>query len=74
MVLTLFVDAWQWLVPLVASYGETVSVDEPAELQLAVQRHHKRAMARYARGEATAEQDGFENDDSRLRTTRGRPV
>jgi predicted DNA-binding transcriptional regulator YafY len=74
MVLTLFVDAWQWLIPLVASYGEAVGVVEPIELQRAVQYHHNRALAQYVSGEATPEHDGFENDDSRLRTTRGRPV
>ena len=77
MVVTLFVDHWHWLVPLVASYGESVVAEEPAALITEVQAHFARAAKCYASSPAPAPQpapDTFENDDSRLRTTRGRPI
>jgi predicted DNA-binding transcriptional regulator YafY len=79
LVIRLYVDRWEWLIPLVTSYGGDVLVREPAELRDAVVMHLRRALDAY--GEAEAEADtletiaaGFRNDDSRLRSTRGRAL
>jgi predicted DNA-binding transcriptional regulator YafY len=75
MTITLFVDRWEWLVPLVASYGSDVVVVEPPALATALVAHLRRAISSYAeagRDEAATETT-FDSDDSRLRTTRGRP-
>jgi predicted DNA-binding transcriptional regulator YafY len=77
LVVTLFVDQWQWLVPLVASYGESVLAQEPQALIRAVQTHLARAMDCYLTSSlriSSSAPETFENDDSRLRTTRGRPI
>src|SRR6266498_4944087 len=74
--IVLYVDKWVWLVPLVASFGGDVIVDEPAELRAAICQHHADALKAYdAQGNGAAPLvDGadYRNDDSRLRSTRGR--
>lgn len=75
LLIRLYVDRTEWLVPLVASYGAGVVVEEPAELRRAVARHHKVALASYtakATGATVHELPTYRNDDSRLRSTRGR--
>jgi predicted DNA-binding transcriptional regulator YafY len=79
LTMVLFVDRWQWLIPLLTSYGEDVQVEEPADLHAAMVRHLRRALAAYdpRPDAADPERDpgpapGFRNDDSRLRSTRGR--
>lgn len=75
LLIRLYVDRTEWLIPLVASYGSDVVVEEPAELRRAIIQHHKLALASH-----TAETTGgtvhplpaYRNDDSRLRSTRGR--
>lgn len=75
LVIRLYVDRWEWLIPLVTSYGGDVLVDEPEELRNAIVGHLRRALDAY---ENVAKLDfgttvpGFRNDDSRLRSTRGR--
>ena len=75
LVIRLYVDRTEWLVPLVASYGTGVVVEEPAELRCEVVRHHEAALSTY-QTKATAgtvhELPAYRNDDSRLRSTRGR--
>ncbi len=70
--LTLFVDRWEWLVPLVLSYGTSICVDEPLELRCAVAEELERALAQY-RGIYHEPKNVGVNDDSRRRATRGRP-
>lgn len=77
LVIRLYVDRWEWLIPLVTSYGGDVLVEEPAELRDAITRHLKRALDAYERGAKIDEETvavGFRNDDSRLRSTRGRTL
>lgn len=77
--LVLYVDRWQWLIPLVASYGGDVVVDEPIKLRAALIQHAQRALAAYralrpeeVTGGQVAAGSDYRNDDSRLRATRGR--
>jgi predicted DNA-binding transcriptional regulator YafY len=75
LVIRLFVDRWEWLVPLLSSYGGDAVVDEPAELRDAVVAHHRRALDAYEGAAGTYVEPvaaRFRNDDSRLRSTRGR--
>lgn len=73
MTLTLMVDRWEWLVPLAASYGGDVLVTEPDALRVAIAEHHQRALTNYTGVNSISETAQYDNDDSRLRTTRGRP-
>ncbi len=74
--IVLYVDKWVWLVPLVASFGSDVIVDEPAELRGAIRQHHADALKAYDvqgdQGEPSVDAANYRNDDSRLRSTRGR--
>ncbi len=45
--ITLFVDSWQWLVPLIASFGPAVRVLEPTELRESVIRFFRDALSAY---------------------------
>ncbi len=74
----LYVDRWEWLIPLVTSYGADVLVEEPTVLREAVIAHLARALDAYDQavfnedsGPPTDAED-YRNDDSRLRSTRGR--
>ncbi|WP_433635557.1 helix-turn-helix transcriptional regulator [Nocardia sp. CA-120079] len=73
--IVLYVDRWRWLIPLVASFGSDVLIEEPAELRAAVRDHHTEAAEAYSdtapAGDGFACPD-FRGDDSRLRATRGR--
>lgn len=44
LVIRLYVDRWEWLIPLVTSYGGDVLIEEPAELRDAVVVHLRRAL------------------------------
>lgn len=70
----LYVDRWEWLIPLVASYGGDVIVTEPPQLRTGVINHIRRALSAYLQPTQAdpPESAGFHNDDSRLRSTRGR--
>jgi len=78
LIIRLYVDRWEWLIPLVTSYGGDVLIDEPTELRDAIVAHLRHALDAYQHrarssqlnGEQVA--TGFRNDDSRLRSTRGR--
>lgn len=73
ILITLYVDKWQWLVPLVASYGADVTVLQPEGLRSALATHHSRALAAYACStNPVPHRANFRNDDSRLRSTRSR--
>jgi predicted DNA-binding transcriptional regulator YafY len=71
IIIVLYVDRWQWLVPLVASFGADVTVEEPAGLRADLRSHHERALRTYLDADNAANAD-YRNDDSRLRATRGR--
>jgi predicted DNA-binding transcriptional regulator YafY len=80
LVITLHVDRWEWLVPLVTSYGRDVIVEQPQQLRQAVIAHLTNAVTAYQQP-ATTPTTGhteaalcptFTADDSRLRSTRGR--
>ncbi|WP_414169162.1 helix-turn-helix transcriptional regulator [Streptoverticillium reticulum] len=72
--IVLFVDRWEWLIPLVTSYGPHVEVVEPADLRAALAQQLRRALALYddAATGGPAPPDGPPHDDSRLRSTHGR--
>lgn len=70
-VLTLYVDSWKWLLPLILSYGNSIIVEEPAELRDAVVKSMLEALRQYGTGTANAD-NRFTSDDSRRRATRGR--
>ena len=70
--LTLFVERWDWLVPLILSYGPSIHVEEPAALRDAVRKVLEKTLRQYA-GASQAPTNTFPNDDSRRRATRGRP-
>lgn len=75
LIIRLYVDRWEWLIPLITSYGGDVFVEEPTELRDAIVQHLKRALAVYERrtdSDVKPVAGGFRNDDSRLRSTRGR--
>lgn len=75
LVIRLYVDRWEWLIPLITSYGADVLVDDPPALRDAIQSHLRRALDAYSDAghlDRDAVAAGFRNDDSRLRSTRGR--
>jgi len=77
LVIRLYVDRWGWLIPLVSSYGGDVLIEEPAELRDAVVAHLRRALDAYdgaANVDLMPAAAGFRNDDSRVRSTRGRTL
>lgn len=77
LVIRLYVDRWEWLIPLVTSYGGDVLVDEPAELRDAIVGHLRRGLDIYQNASNSnfeTSVPGFRNDDSRLRSTRGRTL
>jgi predicted DNA-binding transcriptional regulator YafY len=80
LTIVLYVDRWQWLIPLVTSYGEDLIAEDPPELRAAVAEHLRRALAAYdphptpggAGRSDVSLGDVYRHDDSRLRSTRGR--
>jgi len=77
LVIRLYVDRWEWLVPLVTSYGGDVLVEEPVELRDAIVGHLRGALDAYeqaAKIDLATVAAGIRNDDSRLRSTRGRTL
>jgi len=75
MRIVLYVDKWQWLVPLIASFGADVVIEEPPDLRAAMREHHASALAAYDQPGATTDSSSpseYRNDDSRLRATRAR--
>ncbi|MBL1101921.1 helix-turn-helix transcriptional regulator [Streptomyces coffeae] len=75
LIIVLFADRWEWLIPLVTSYGQDVTVTQPPELRAAVITHLRCALDAYESPSALQPSDesaSFRNDDSRLRSTRGR--
>ncbi|MEU7031493.1 WYL domain-containing protein [Streptomyces sp. NPDC046275] len=69
----LFVDRWEWLIPLVTSYGPDVTPTEPPELRHAIADRLRRTLAAYDDTAAgPAPPPAPLNDDSRLRSTHGR--
>ncbi|MFE5302154.1 helix-turn-helix transcriptional regulator [Streptomyces sp. NPDC056632] len=73
LTIVLFVDRWEWLIPLVSSYGPDVTVTEPTELRAATAHRLRRTLAAYDDTDAGPPPDAAPlNDDSRLRSTHGR--
>lgn len=78
LVIQLYVDRWEWLIPLVTSYGADVLVEKPLALRQAVTAHLTRALDAYDQAVFNEDSDpplsasDYRNDDSRLRSTRGR--
>jgi predicted DNA-binding transcriptional regulator YafY len=68
---TLYVDRWEWLVPLVASYAGEVVVTEPDDLRRAVIDHFERGLRAFG-ARRPRRGRGYVNDDSRLRASHGR--
>ncbi|MGX1759271.1 hypothetical protein ACWIG5_20525 [Streptomyces lydicus] len=52
LVIVLFVDRWEWLIPLVTSYGPDVTVTEPPKLREAITAQLRHALAAYESSEA----------------------
>lgn len=72
--ITLYVDKWRWLVPLLATFGSQVRALEPPELVKTIKEHYLTALSAYENAPADdlSEMAPYRNDDSRLRATRGR--
>lgn len=68
---TLFVDRWEWLVTLVASYAGEVVVTEPDGLRRAIVDHFERGLRAFGAGRPRRSR-GYVDDDSRLRASHGR--
>jgi hypothetical protein len=63
----LHVDNWQWLVPLVASFGADVAAEVPPELSQSLRRHYQRELAAYEEQDGgTGDDPSYLHDDSRL--------
>ncbi|MFF4583375.1 helix-turn-helix transcriptional regulator [Streptomyces sp. NPDC001373] len=74
LTLVLYVDQWEWLIPLVTSYGPDVTVIGPDELRQATAAHLTAALAAYdtPRPPAAPIPAQAAEDDARLRSTHGR--
>lgn len=70
---TLYVDRWDWLVPLILSYAGSVYVEEPRQLRQSVIDSLIKGLRWYT-NEPASRNKKFVNDDSRLRATRGRVI
>jgi predicted DNA-binding transcriptional regulator YafY len=66
----LFVDRWEWLVPMIAPYGSSVLVDAPTALRAAIIALHREALAAYE-GEEQHPRPRPATDDTRLRASHG---
>jgi predicted DNA-binding transcriptional regulator YafY len=66
----LFVDKWEWLIPLLMSYGAEVVVIEPTELRDAIMERHRLAVTALEQGQAISDIRS-KPEDNRLRPTRG---
>ncbi|WP_030303233.1 helix-turn-helix transcriptional regulator [Streptomyces katrae] len=72
--LVLYVDRWEWLIPLIASYGPDVTAIGPPELRTALAAHLRAALAAYQEipaADTTVPTQVGPADDSRLRATHG---
>lgn len=69
--LVLYVDRWQWLVPLLLSYAGSVYVLEPHDLRESIIEHLSKAYAGYTSSQVTYEA-GTIGDNLHLMATRGR--
>jgi hypothetical protein len=77
--MTLYVGRWEWLIPLATSYGADVLDGAPEERRQAVIAHPAWALDAYAQAVFNEKSDPLvdagdyrNDDDSRLRSTRGR--
>lgn len=73
--LTLYVDRWDWLIPLVTSYRPDVTVIGPHELRQAIAAHLTAALAACDMPQPPAPHIPAQaaEYDARLRSTHGRP-
>lgn len=78
MIITMNVDRWEWLIPLVLSFSPNVIVDEPHELRQGILESLRRGIILYQRDFQEQHESNSDrhkhvaHDDSRLRATRGR--
>ena len=73
----LYVDRWKWLVPLISSFGGDVVIEEPRDLRDAMRDFLATALRGYddqIPDRLPGSRTSYLNDDSRLRSTRGRPA
>lgn len=71
--ISLYVDDWRWLVPLLAAFGPSVVVQEPDALRSELLATFQHSIARYEAGVPEDHGLGESGGDARLRSTRGRP-
>lgn len=72
LTLTLYVDDWLWLVPMLLSYAGSVRIHEPAELRTAVLGRAEQLLNMNAHRTDRGTIERRTVDDSRSRATRGR--
>jgi predicted DNA-binding transcriptional regulator YafY len=72
LLITLFVDRWDWLVPILLSYAGAVIVEDPQDLRERVMTELATALERYRGASGREPQKWNKRDDSRARATRGR--
>ncbi len=69
---TLHVDRWEWLIPLLLSFGGSIVVEQPAALRSAVVRAYREGLKAQEEGVPRRERGLGVHDDVRVRATRGR--
>mgnify|MGYP000361458989 CR=1 FL=1 len=69
---TLFVDNWEWLVPIILSYGGNVVVTEPPDLQQVILDSYQEALN--AQTHMSPRHNSVGHDDIRSRATKGREL
>ncbi len=71
--ISLYVDEWRWLVPLLAAFGPSVVVESPDELRSAMVANFQRSLEQYDAGIPEAQHPTGRGGDSKLRSSRGKP-
>jgi len=69
---TLHVDRWEWLIPLLLSFGGSIVVEQPAALRSAVVRAYRMGLKAHEEGMPRREPGPGVQGDVRVRATRGR--
>lgn len=69
---TLHVDRWEWLIPLLLSFGGSIVVEQPAALRSAVARAYREGIRAQEDGVPRREPGPGVQGDVRVRATRGR--
>ncbi|WP_439476945.1 helix-turn-helix transcriptional regulator [Brevundimonas sp.] len=71
MVVRLYVDKWDWLIPLVMSFGQNVYIEEPAALREELVSQLSSALGQY-QSDVMRGRPLLPNDDSSARASRSR--